>query len=115
MSLYLQYLLVMKLPLLAPLFINLVSAIAVSRKANYDGYQVVRLQVGGNLDRVNNLIKDLSLSTWNGGPKEDSTVDVVVPAAVVDTFEDKVAGECFRRSNPTCRIPQTQLEYIVIS
>ena len=79
--------------LLAPLLFGLVAAIVVDRKANYDGYQVVRLEVGNHLSQVTNLIKDLSLSTWNGGPRPDSTVDVVVPAAVVSTFEASTAGK----------------------
>ena len=83
----------MKLLLLAPLFLSLNSAVVVPRKANYDGYQVVRLQVGDHLTQVQNLIKDLSLSTWNGGPKTDATVDVVVPAAAVKTFDAEVAGK----------------------
>lgn len=77
----------------APLLFSLVAAIAVDRKANYNGYQVVRLEVGNHLAQVTDLIKDLSLSTWNGGPRPDSTVDVVVPAAVVSTFEASTAGK----------------------
>ena len=87
----------MKLLLHIPLFFSLVASVAVTRKANYDGYQVVRLQVGEHLDQVENLINDLGLSTWNGGPKEDSTVDVVVPAAAVNTFTNEVTGESSRR------------------
>ena len=82
----------MKLLLHTPLFFSLVYSVAVTRKASYDGYQVVRLQVGDHLNQVENLIKDLGLSTWNGGPKQDSTVDVVVPATAVNTFTTEVTG-----------------------
>ncbi|KAL8756833.1 MAG: hypothetical protein Q9184_004373 [Pyrenodesmia sp. 2 TL-2023] len=83
--------LVMKLQLLAPLVIGLVSAVVVPRKANYDGYKVVRLEVGDNLSQVKNLIQELSLSTWNGSPKANSEVDVVVPADQVASFDSSTA------------------------
>lgn len=74
------------------LLLGLASAAVVKREANYDGYQVVRLQVGGNLTQVQNVIETLSLSTWNGGPKTDSEVDIVVPADVTEQFEADTAG-----------------------
>lgn len=74
------------------LLLGLASASVVKRKANYDGYQVVRLQVGGNLTQVENVIENLSLSTWNGGPKTDSEVDIVVPADATEQFEADTAG-----------------------
>ena len=82
----------MHLFFLATFAFGLVSAVAVNKKANYDGFQVVRLEVGDHLAQVKALIETLGLSTWNGGPKADSTVDVVVPPAAVKTFEDSTAG-----------------------
>lgn len=74
------------------LLFGLASAAAVARNANYDGYQVIRLQVGSNLSKVQNLINTLSLSTWNGGPKPNAEVDIVVPAAVRERFESETAS-----------------------
>ena len=82
----------MKTIVIKSLFLGLATAALVPRQANYDGYQVVRLQVGDNLARVQSLIRDLSLSTWNGGPKPNSEVDVVVPAGVVQQFDAQTAG-----------------------
>ncbi|KAL8802515.1 MAG: hypothetical protein Q9182_003755 [Xanthomendoza sp. 2 TL-2023] len=81
----------MKLFLLAPLILGLVSAVIVPRKANYDGYQVVRLSVGSDLPKVKNLIQSLALSTWNGGPKANAEVDIVVPADKVAEFQASTA------------------------
>ncbi|KAL8715441.1 MAG: hypothetical protein Q9220_000775 [cf. Caloplaca sp. 1 TL-2023] len=81
----------MRLFLLASLVSSLVSAVVVPRKANYDGYKVVRLDVGNNLAKVESLIQKLSLKTWNGGPKQDSEVDVVVPADKVSEFDANTA------------------------
>ncbi|KAL8801450.1 MAG: hypothetical protein Q9200_006947 [Gallowayella weberi] len=77
----------MKLLLFASLVLGLVSAVIVPRKANYDGYQVVRLSVGSDLPKVKNLIQSLALSTWNGGPKANAEVDIVVPADKVAEFQ----------------------------
>ncbi|KAL8720005.1 MAG: hypothetical protein Q9225_003076 [Loekoesia sp. 1 TL-2023] len=81
----------MKFLLLTPLIFALISAVVVPRKANYDGYKVFRLQVGKDLSKVESLIQKLSLSTWNGGPKENSEVDIVVPADKVTEFESSTA------------------------
>lgn len=74
-----------------PLLLCVAYAVIIPRKADYNGYKVVRLEVGEHLPKVQSLIKKLSLSTWNGGPKEHSTVDVVVPAGVTTEFEGQVA------------------------
>lgn len=81
----------MKSLFFASLVLGLVSAIVVPRKANYDGYRVVRLQVGDDVSRVKNIIQELSLSTWNGAPKDNSEVDVVVPADKFLQFESSTA------------------------
>ncbi|KAL8752131.1 MAG: hypothetical protein Q9199_005962 [Rusavskia elegans] len=82
----------MKSPLLlSPLIFTVVSSLIVPRKVNYDGYKVVRLSTGSSLPKVKSLIKDLSLSTWNGGPKANAEVDIVIPADKVADFESSTA------------------------
>ncbi|KAL8770181.1 MAG: hypothetical protein Q9209_004023 [Squamulea sp. 1 TL-2023] len=81
----------MKFLLFAPFFLTLVSSLIVPRKINYDGYKVIRLSVGSSLQKVETLIQNLSLSTWNGGPKPNAEVDVVVPADKVKEFESSTA------------------------
>ncbi|KAI4225539.1 MAG: hypothetical protein L6R36_003845 [Xanthoria steineri] len=73
--------------LLLPFISTLVSSLIVPRKVKYDGYKVVRLSTGSSLPKVKTLIKDLSLSTWNGSPKANAEVDIVVPADKVAEFE----------------------------
>ena len=77
--------------LILPFILSLVSSLIVPRKVNYDGYKVVRLSTGSSLGKVKKLIKDLSLSTWNGGPKENAEVDIVIPADKVTEFESSTA------------------------
>ena len=77
----------MKILLFAPAIFALASAVAVSRKVDYSGYKVVRLDIGEKLSKVESLIDSLGLSTWNGGPKENSKVDIVVPASKVADFD----------------------------
>ncbi|KAI4267089.1 MAG: hypothetical protein LQ337_008527, partial [Flavoplaca oasis] len=77
--------------LILPFILSLVSSLIVPRKVNYDGYKVVRLSTGSSLAKVKTLIKDLSLSTWNGGPKENAEVDIVIPADKVTEFESSTA------------------------
>ncbi|KAI4290013.1 MAG: hypothetical protein L6R35_000727 [Caloplaca aegaea] len=82
----------MRLPLLAPLALGLVSAIVLPRQANYDGYKVVRVEVGDKIAEVEKLIQKFALSTWNGGAKAHSEVDVVVPADKIAEFDSEAAG-----------------------
>ncbi|MCJ1426938.1 hypothetical protein MMC29_004841 [Sticta canariensis] len=65
---------------------------AVPGIVNYDNYKVIRLGVGDNLSKVNDLLRERSLSTWNGAPKADGHVDVVVPAFQLKAFEDSTAS-----------------------
>ena len=81
----------MKFPLAIPFVAALTSAAAIPATADYDGYQVVRLAVGADVARVNDLIENLSLSTWNGDPKANGAVDVVVPKDKVEEFEKTTA------------------------
>lgn len=83
---YLQ-LYIMKFLLAIPFLSALTSAAAISANVDYEGYQVVRLAVGEDVARINSLIENLSLSTWNGDAKENSAVDVVVPKDKVKEFE----------------------------
>ncbi|KAL9018857.1 MAG: hypothetical protein Q9185_003875 [Variospora sp. 1 TL-2023] len=82
----------MRLPLLAPLALGFVSAIVLPRQANYDGYKVVRVEVGDKIAEVEKLIEKFALSTWNGGAKAHSEVDVVVPADKIAEFDSEAAG-----------------------
>lgn len=77
--------------LLSSLIFTVVSSLIVPRKVNYDGYKVVRLSTGSSLPKVKSLIKDLSLSTWNGGPKANAEVDIVVPSDKVAEFDASTA------------------------
>ncbi|KAL9607664.1 MAG: hypothetical protein Q9167_007444 [Letrouitia subvulpina] len=81
----------MRLLYLTFFIFNVALAVVVPRKATYDGYKVVRLEVGEQLPKVEGLIEKLSLLTWNGGPKEKSEVDIVVPADKVAEFEASTA------------------------
>lgn len=65
---------------------------AISGKVSYDNYKVIRLAVGDSLSKVNNLLQELSLSTWNGAPKANGHVDVVVPGFQLKAFKDSTAN-----------------------
>ncbi|KAL9048055.1 MAG: hypothetical protein Q9206_006273 [Seirophora lacunosa] len=81
----------MRLPVLAPFVFGLVSALALPRATKYDGYKVVRVEVGDKIVEVETLIQKLALSTWNGGAKAHSEVDIVVPADKVPEFDSEAA------------------------
>lgn len=81
----------MRLPVLAPFVFGLVSALALPRATKYDGYKVVRVEVGDKIVEVETLIQKLALSTWNGGAKAHSEVDIVVPADKVAEFDSEAA------------------------
>ena len=82
----------MKFLLAIPFLSALASAAAIAAKADYEGYQVVRLAVGADVAKVDALIEDLSLSTWNGNAKANSAVDVVVPKDKINDFK-KTTGD----------------------
>ncbi|KAL9632525.1 MAG: hypothetical protein Q9164_005269, partial [Protoblastenia rupestris] len=75
-----------------PFLSALASAAAIAAQADYEGYQVVRLAVGADVAKVDGLIEDLSLSTWNGNAKANSAVDVVVPKDKINDFK-KTTGD----------------------
>lgn len=50
-----------------------------SNKVSYKDHQAIRLGVGDNASKIKRMIRDLSLSTWNGDPQANNYVDLVVP------------------------------------
>ncbi|KAK3331626.1 carboxypeptidase A2 [Cercophora scortea] len=73
-----------------------VASAAVSRpkdqKVSYDGYKVYRVAVAHEVNKVNNIVKDLGLSTWKGAPRAGAFSDIVVPPTQVDAFTKAIAG-----------------------
>lgn len=65
---------------------------AVNKRVTYDGTKVFRVSVGDEVDRVNNVVSKLSLSTWKGAPRAGALADIVVPASEVDAFQAEIAG-----------------------
>lgn len=84
--------LAMKLLLAFLYLLAFVYAAAIPGKVSYDNDKVIRLGVGDNLSKVNDLLRELSLSTWNGAPKANGNVDVVVPESQLKAFKDSTAG-----------------------
>lgn len=82
----------MKLLLAFSYLLALVYAAAVPGKVSYNNHKVFRLEVGDKLSEVNDLLRGLSLSTWNGAPKADGHVDVVVPEYQLKAFKDSTAN-----------------------
>ena len=82
----------MKVLLAFSYLLAFVHAAAVRGTVSYDNYKVIRLGVGDNLSKVNDLLRKHSLSTWNGAPKADGYVDVVVPAFQSKAFGDSTAS-----------------------
>ncbi|KAF2763149.1 hypothetical protein EJ05DRAFT_27593 [Pseudovirgaria hyperparasitica] len=68
----------------------LASAVVVPRAAKYDGYQVVRLEVGKEASHVNDVISKLQLETWKPA-REDALADVVIPPGVQEAFKAATA------------------------
>jgi len=66
-------------------------ATLAERKVSYDGYQVVRVEVGDQAPRLNRLVADLGLSTWMGGAKDGGLADIVIPPDRVSEFHSRVA------------------------
>lgn len=63
-----------------------------SNKVSYKDHQAIRLGVGDNASKIKRMIKDLSLSTWNGDPLANSYVDLVVPQSQLAAFRDSAAS-----------------------
>lgn len=62
-----------------------------SNKVSYKDHQAIRLGVGDNAYKIKRMIKDLSLSTWNGDPQVNKYVDLVVPQSQLAAFRDLTA------------------------
>lgn len=65
---------------------------AIPGKVSYNNYKVIRVGVEDSLAKVNDLLRELSLSTWNGAPKADGHVDVVVPGFQLKAFKGSTAN-----------------------
>ncbi|KAF2014615.1 hypothetical protein BU24DRAFT_463389 [Aaosphaeria arxii CBS 175.79] len=73
--------------------LSLVSAISLNtRSEDYDGYQVYRVNVGSNGEKLHEVIEKLSLQTWKGRALTSSVVDVVVPPSVLAEFKKSTEG-----------------------
>lgn len=84
--------------LLASYWLSLVVATPVihevlktSNKISYKDDKVIRLRVGDNVAKVNSLIKNLSLSSWNGDPQANKYVDLLVPRSKLVAFANLTA------------------------
>ena len=62
-----------------------------SNKVSYMDHQAIRLGVGDNAYKIKRMMKDLSLSTWNGDPQVNKYVDLVVPQSQLAAFRDSTA------------------------
>lgn len=83
----------MKLLILTPYLASLVAAETssydspkVGNRVSYKDDKAIRLRVGDNVSKVKRMIRDLSLSTWNGAPEANEYVDIVVPQSKFAAF-----------------------------
>lgn len=60
-------------------------------KVSYKDHQAIRLGVGDNASKIKRMMKDLSLSTWNGDPQANNYVDLVVPQSQLAAFRNSTA------------------------
>ena|SRR3569833_270046 len=67
-------------------------AVLAPAKVSYDGYKVFRVSVGEDVNKLNDIISKLSLTTWKGKPKAGRGADVVVPPSQLDAFTREVAS-----------------------
>lgn len=88
----------MRLLFLTPYLVSVVAAKTVSydaseggNKVSYKDHQAIRLGVGDNASKIKRMMKDLSLSTWNGDPQADNYVDLVVPKSQLAAFRNSTA------------------------
>jgi len=63
-----------------------------SQKKSYSGYKVIRLSVGQDVAKINDLIDKLGLTTWMGAPRQNGRADVVIPPGQVAEFEAQTKG-----------------------
>lgn len=70
-----------------------VATAVVAEKVSYDGAQALRVSVGKDAVKLNNIIESLDLPTWKGIakgtglPVEGGHVDLVVPANKAKQFK----------------------------
>lgn len=89
----------MRLLFLTPYLVSAVAAKTISydapksgNKFSYKDDQAIRLGVGDNASKVKRMMKDLSLSTWNGAPQANNYVDLVVPQSKLAAFRKSTAS-----------------------
>ncbi|EKG09239.1 Peptidase M14 carboxypeptidase A [Macrophomina phaseolina MS6] len=69
-------------------FLTLASAITTNtKKVDYDGWTVHRINVSSNGARLSELITKLELQTWKGHPETSKIVDVAVSPAALQDFQ----------------------------
>lgn len=61
-------------------------------KVSYKDDKAIRLGVGENVSKVKLMMRDLSLSTWNGAPQANKYVDLVVPQSKLAAFTTSTAN-----------------------
>ena len=61
------------------------------QRVSYDGYKVFRVDVGDQVDKVNDVVSSLGLSTWKWAPRAGAFADIVVPPTKVDAFANEIA------------------------
>lgn len=83
------------------LSLSLLAALAtavIAKKVSYDGAQAVRISVGSEAIKLNDIIESLDLPTWKGIakgtglPVDGGHVDLVVPAAKATEFKKLTSG-----------------------
>ncbi|KAF2469311.1 uncharacterized protein BDR25DRAFT_263790, partial [Lindgomyces ingoldianus] len=67
--------------------LTLTSAVSIAQKANYDGYQVYRVNVGSDRSKLSDIVSSLKLSTWKGKVETSDVVDVMVPPSQLSDFK----------------------------
>jgi hypothetical protein len=63
-----------------------------AERVSYDGYKVVRLSVGREIERVNSIMATLGLTTWKGAPREGAKADIVIPPEAIAAFTAQTVG-----------------------
>ncbi|KAF9869950.1 hypothetical protein CkaCkLH20_12559 [Colletotrichum karsti] len=63
-----------------------------AKRVSYDGTKVFRVSVGDEVDRVNDIVSKLQLTTWKGAPRAGAMADIVVPPTEVEAFNAEIAG-----------------------
>ncbi len=66
-------------------------AVLQPQQVSYDGYKVVRVSVGDDVDKVRSVVADLGLATWKGMPRAGAFADIVVPPHHVEDFVSRIA------------------------